>query len=247
MVNSHLREGVGKRIKKNNMKIKAPVISIKYSNYAFFYHQLRLVELCIIEILQRKGFYFNKPGICFNSLGVFVSLVIFLFNFNKESLRSFKYYFFYIKKYLELVVFINSFPILFTVNFFKFKSTNQGHLVGRNSIINELVAITLVYPSADFLVTRLVSLIKIAKTQQNNFDTFTKIFLNLFKKKKWGLIGLRLEVKGRLGGSDRSRKFHFIEGQTSIKTKSNFLNYSQQFGVNDSGVYSVKVYSYYNF
>lgn len=81
--------------------------------------------------------------------------------------------------------------------------------------------------------------------RHNQFLDFIRKGLNFFLQVRPDIKGIRVQVKGRLNGAERSKKTWFIEGQIPLHTLREHIDYGKSTAFTSYGVCGVKVWVCY--
>lgn len=82
--------------------------------------------------------------------------------------------------------------------------------------------------------------------RHNQFLDFIQKGLRFFMSVRPEIKGIRVQVKGRLNGADRSKKTWFIEGQIPLHTLEAYIDYSESQAFTSYGVCGIKVWICYS-
>lgn len=113
--------------------------------------------------------------------------------------------------------------------------------------ILKLMTIIFTFKSSEILLKFLLTnLQKVQKKKQLQFLQFIKIILNTyFIYYNLIIIGLKIQFKGRINSSKRSKKKIIKFGKTPIQTLNINVNYSFDNFVNKDGIFGVRVWFFY--
>ena len=113
--------------------------------------------------------------------------------------------------------------------------------------ILKLMTVVFTFKSSEILLKFLLTTLKtVQKKKQFQFLQFIKIILNTyFIYYNLTILGLKIQLKGRINSSKRSKKKIIKFGKTPIQTLNINVNYSFNNFVNKDGIFGVRVWFFY--
>ena len=134
---------------------------------------------------------------------------------------------------------------LIQTSLFKYKNYKKF------SSILDLMFIIFKFKSSEILLHYLIKNLKYSlKKKQFTFIMFTKNILKQYfinrKKITKKICGLKIQIKGKINSSNRTKTQIFNYGRTPLQTIKLKVNYGFQNFVNKDGMFGVKVWFFYN-
>lgn len=158
---------------------------------------------------------------------------------------SFNHFFFqYFTKHFELS-FSQKKPIFFILKKNKLLKDQMNYVSNKNSdliqLLNEGNSIFI----SKSLALLLKNMVEASIKHQQVFDIFSQTVEIAFFSGKLNVKGIKVQIKGRIGGVDRSRKMQVSFGAVSIQTLDTFVDYSFEKALTPYGVLGLKIWVAY--